>query len=274
MTNSKKVILITGASSGIGKASAEQLITEGHIVYGLARDLENLQKIEGLKPIVADVTDDKSLISTVNLVIENEGKIDVLFNNAGYGLYGAVEDVPIDDAKKQFEVNLFGLAKLTQLILPHMRTAGQGLIINMSSMGGKIYFPLGAWYHASKHAVEGFSDSLRLDVQSFGINVSIIEPGAIATNFGNVVDGPLMKYSGEGAYASIAKAFSRSLKNTYGKPETLSPPSVVAMAVSRAVNSKRPKTRYVAGKYARTLMLIRKIFGDRTFDKIALRQIR
>lgn len=270
----KKVILITGASSGIGRASAEQLISEGHIVYGFARDLENLKKIQGLKPIEGDMTDDKSLRSAVAAIISREGRIDVLFNNAGYGLYGAVEDVPIEVARRQFEVNLFGLARLTQLVLPHMRHAGSGLIINTSSMGGKIHFPLGAWYHASKHAVEGFSDSLRVDLKGFGIKVVIIEPGAIATQFGNVVDGPLMKYSGQGAYSVMAKAVRRGIANTYSKPNAISSPTVVARAVSHAVNSTRPKTRYAIGKFAKPLIFIRKFLGDRVFDRVALLQIR
>ena len=269
----KKVILITGASSGIGKASAEQLISEGHIVYGFARDIENLQKISGLRAIEGDMTKDESLVNAVKAILSAEGKIDVLFNNAGYGLYGAVEDIPIEAARRQFEVNLFGLARLTQLVLPHMRKAGSGLIINTSSMGGKVYFPLGAWYHATKHAVEGFSDSLRVDLKGFGIRVVIIEPGAIATQFGNVVEGPLMKYSGKGAYSEMAKAVVKGTENTYGKPNTISPPSVIAKAVSRAVNSKNPKTRYAAGKFAKPLIFARTFLGDRIFDRIASMQI-
>lgn len=270
----KKIILITGASSGIGRASAEQLITEGHIVYGFARDLENLETVSGMYPLQGNMTDDSSLVAAVDTIIKNEGVIDVLVNNAGYGLYGAVEDVPLDAARQQFEVNVFGLARLTQLVLPHMRAAGSGRIINMASMGGKIYFPLGAWYHASKHAVEGFSDSLRLDVHDFGIHVSIIEPGLIATHFGDVVDGPLMKYSGNSPYRSLAVAMAKSLKNTYGKPSSISAPSVVAKAISHAVNSNRPKTRYAVGKYAKLLIFIRKFLGDKTFDRIALGQVK
>jgi len=269
-----KIILVTGASSGIGKATAEQLISEGHTVYGFARDLENLQKIKGLIAIEGDMTSDKSLVDAVALVVAKEKRIDVLFNNAGYGLFGAVEDIPIEEARRQFEVNLFGLARLTQLVLPHMRKQGSGLIINTSSMGGKMCFPLGAWYHATKHAVEGFSDSLRIDLRGFGIKVVIIEPGVIATQFGNVMEGPLMKYSGKGAYRNIAKAVLKSTENTYGKPKSVSPPSVVAKAVSHAVNSKNPKTRYAIGKYAKLLIFSRTFLGDRIFDRIASMQIK
>lgn len=267
----KKVILITGASGGIGRASAEQLISEGHTVYGLVRDTKELQSTAGLKVIQGDMTDDASLMNAVDTVIANESRVDVLFNNAGYGVYGAVEDVPLKAARQQFEVNLFGLARLTQLVLPHMRSQGSGLIINTSSMGGKIYLPLGAWYYASKHAVEGFSDSLRVDVKGFGIKVVILEPGAIATNFGNVAEGPLTKYSGSGAYGGMAQAVAKSLHNIYSKPNSISPPSVVAQAVSHAVSSNNPKTRYVVGKYARPLIFARKYLGDAIFDRIASR---
>lgn len=243
-------------------------------MYGFARDIEKLQAIKGLRPIKGDMTDDKSLISVVNTVIKEEGKIDVLFNNAGYGLYGAVEDIPIEAARRQFEVNIFGLARLTQLVLPHMRKAGSGQILNTSSMGGKIYFPLGAWYYATKHALEGFSDSLRLDVKDFGIHVVLIEPGLIATKFGEVVDGPLMKYSDKSAYKPMIQVMAKSLKNIYGRPETLTEPSVVAKTVARAIGSQHPKARYVVGKYARPLLFARKILGDRLFDRIALRQIK
>ena len=270
----QKVILITCASSGIGKACAEQLLSEGHIVYGLARDYENLQKIPGLHALKGDMADDASLMRVVRAIIKNEGRIDALVNNAGYGLYGAVEDVPLEAARAQFEVNLFGLARLTQLVLPHMRAVGSGRIINMSSMGGKVYFPMSAWYHATKHALEGFSDGLRLDVKEFGISVSIIEPGLIATHFGSVADSSLVKYSGKGPYRRLAHAMAKSLTKTYGNPTSISQPSVVAKAVSHAINSSRPKTRYAVGKYAKLLIFIRKYLGDRIFDRLALRQIK
>jgi short-subunit dehydrogenase len=270
----KKIILITGASSGIGKASAEQLIREGHVVYGLARDYEKLQEIKGLRPIKGDMTDDLSLERAVETIIQDEGKIDVLFNNAGYGLYGALEDVPVEEARHEFEVNLFGLARLTQLVLPHMRKAGSGLILNTSSMAGKVYVPLSGWYHASKHALEGLSDSLRLDVAQFGIKVSIIEPGAIATHFVDVAEGPFMKYSGKGAYGRMTAILAKSMVNLYSKPEAITSPAVVATTVSQAVNSKNPKIRYVVGKYAKPMIFMRKYLGDRAFDKIVMMQVR
>jgi NAD(P)-dependent dehydrogenase (short-subunit alcohol dehydrogenase family) len=159
----KKVILITGASSGMGKETAIQLLKEGHIVYGAARRVEQMQDIvnDGGFAIALDVSSEQQIINGVAQIIKEQGKIDVLWNNAGYGLYGAIEDIKIEEARRQFEVNLFGLARITQEVLPYMRKAGQGLIINTSSMGGKMYTPLGAWYHATKHALEGWSDCLR-----------------------------------------------------------------------------------------------------------------
>lgn len=272
----KKVIIITGASSGIGRATADLLVSEGHIVYGTGRKDKELAeaKKSGIRILKVEMTDDASMKKAVSKVVKEQGRIDVLFNNAGYGLYGAVEDVPLDAARHQFEVNLFSLARMTQLVLPYMRKAKSGLIINMSSMGGQIYLPMGAWYHASKHAVEGFSDSLRLDLKQFGINVSIIEPGAIATHFGDTMEGPMLKYSGKGPYKALAKAMAKSTDNTYGRPETISPPSVVAKTVSKAISSDKPKTRYKVGKYARPFIFARKYLGDRVFDKLALQQVR
>lgn len=271
----KKVVFISGASSGIGRETAQLLVQKGYKVYGTGRkasELKEMQK-DGIQPIELEITDDDSIKNAVHTVIKAEGRIDVLFNNAGYGLYGAVEDIPIQDARRQFEVNLFGLARLTQLVLPHMRKAKSGLIINMSSMGGKIYLPMGAWYHASKHAVEGWSGSLRLDVKQFNINVTVIEPGLIATAFGDTMSKPMLRYSGKGAYADLAHAMAEGTKNTYGKPETITPPSEVAKAVYKAIKSRRPKTHYIVGKYARPMIYIRRMFGDKVFDRIAMQQI-
>jgi short-subunit dehydrogenase len=164
----KKVIVITGASSGMGKEAAKTLIQQGHTVYSVARRIDQMQDLQllGGYPIQMDVKKESDIQNVVDTIIQNEGKIDVLWNNAGYGLYGAVEDIPVEEARQQFEVNLFGLATITQKVVPYMRKAKTGTIINTSSMGGKMYTPMGAWYHASKHAVEGFSDSLRLAQQN------------------------------------------------------------------------------------------------------------
>ena len=182
---------ITGASSGLGKEIALRLLEEGYTVYGAARRVEQMQDLaeRGASVLQLDITQEDTLGAAISRVIVESGGIDVLVNNAGFGLYGAVEDTSLADARYQFEVNLFGLARLTQLVLPHMRDRGSGRILNMSSMGGKIYTPLGAWYHASKHALEGWSDCLRLEVAPFGIDVVVIEPGVIRTAFGDTMLG-------------------------------------------------------------------------------------
>ena len=188
----QKIILITGASSGIGKATAKRLISEGHIVYGAARRVENMSDLEemGGHAIRMDITNEAEVTAAVQRIMDENDRFDVLVNNAGYAVYGAVEQIPIDQARRQFEVNLFGLASLTQKIIPIMREQGAGQIINISSVGGKIYSPLGAWYHATKHALEGWSDALRIELAQFGIQVSIIEPGAIVTEFTDVMNEP------------------------------------------------------------------------------------
>lgn len=268
-----KVILITGASSGIGFSTLEKLVSEGNKVYGTGRKDEDLKKIKeaGGKPLKMEMTDYKTIENGVKRVIKNEDRIDVLFNNAGYGLYGSVEETSIEDAKNQFEVNLFSLAKATQLALPYMRKQKSGTIINTSSMGGKVYTPFGAWYHGTKHALEGWSDCLRLEVKQFGINVVIIEPGGIQTHWGIQAADNIERISSKGPYKKFGKKVANGLRNNYGSPGRLSPPSVIANIVSKAINSTNPKTRYVAGKYARTLIFIRKYLGDRIFDKLIMR---
>ena len=272
----KKVILVTGASSGIGKETAKQLIQEGHIVYVAARRLEKMKDLEemGATAIKLDVTKEEEIQNAVNIIIEKNGGVDVLVNNAGYAIYGAVEDTTIEDARRQFEVNIFGLASLTKKLLPYMREKNSGTIINISSMGGKVYTPLGAWYHATKHALEGWSDSLRLELKQFGIDVVIIEPGAIKTEFGDVMTAPMMERSGEGPYSKLAKSMEKAALESYEKPNASSPPSVISNLISKAINAKKPKTRYVAGKMAKPAMFARKYFGDRFFDKMIMSQVK
>ncbi len=271
----KKIILITGASSGIGKATALQLIKEGHTVYGAARRVEKMQELveAGGHAIAMDITDEAQVKTGVQKVMDEQGRIDVLINNAGYGLYGAVEDIPLDDARRQFEVNIFGLASITKEVLPHMRQQKSGQIINMSSMGGKMYTPLGAWYHATKHALEGWSDSLRLELKAFNIDVVVIEPGVIATEFGDVMYEPMLEYSGNGAYADLANALAKATKATY-EPSSASPPSVISDAISQAIKSDNPKTRYRVGKFAKPMVWIRNFLGDRIFDRAVMSQVK
>lgn len=262
----KGVVLITGASAGMGKATAELLLEKGYVVYGAARRIEKMKNLElkGAKILAMDMTDEQSMINGVNQIIQEQGKIDVLFNNAGYGSYGAVEDVPLEEARRQFEVNLFGLSRLTQLVLPHMRKQGSGKIINNSSMGGKVYTPLGAWYHATKHALEGYSDCLRFEVAQFGIDVVIIEPGSIESEWNDITLKNVQKTSGSTAYANMTKAFVDMSKNA-PKPTS---PKVIAGVVLRAIESRKPKTRYVAGQFAKPLMVLRKVVSDRMYDRI------
>ncbi len=271
--NQAKVVLVTGASSGIGKAIATQLLAEGHIVYAAARRVDKMVDLEKLGAIALkmDITQNEDIQNVVNTIEQKHGALDVLVNNAGYGIYGAMEDTLLEDARRQFEVNLFGLARLTQLVLPAMRAKGSGKIINMSSMGGRTYFPLGAWYHATKHALEGFSDCLRVELAPFNIQVIIIEPGAIQTEFGDVMMAPMMARSGHTAYAEQARAMVKNAKASYEQGDS-SPPSVIADIVSQAIKAKKPKTRYAAGKYAKPLIFVRKWFGDRFFDWM-LRQL-
>jgi short-subunit dehydrogenase len=272
----QKVILVTGASSGIGKDTAITLAKEGHIVYGAARRVEQMKELEeaGGHAIKLDVTDASQVSAGIKQILDAQGKIDVLVNNAGYGLYGAVEDISIEDARKQFDVNIFGLAQITKEVLPGMRERKSGQIINISSMGGKMYTPMGAWYHATKHALEGWSDCLRLELKQFNIDVVIIEPGVIATEFADVLYEPMLKNSGEGPYANMAKQLAAATKEMYGKPKSISPTSVISKAISEAVNSKKPKTRYRRGKFAKPMVWMRIMFGDRFFDKVIMSEVK
>lgn len=271
----KKVVLITGASSGIGKDAALLLAGEGHIVYGAARRAEKMQALVELggHALRLDVTDEQQIASVVAGIIEDQGQIDVLVNNAGYAVYGAVEDVSLDEARRQFEVNVFGLAAMTKAVLPTMRAQGSGTIINITSMGGKVYTPLGAWYHGTKHALEGWSDCLRLELAPHGIDVVVVEPGAIATEFGDVVTGPMLQRSGNGPYGDLAKRVANLTVESYNNGGS-SPPSVISELILRAIRARKPKTRYVAGKWAKPMMWMRKHLSDRTFDRIIMSQVK
>ena len=266
----KKIILITGASSGIGKDSALQLIKEGHIVYGAARRVEKMQDLvaAGGKAIKMDVTREEDVKATVQQVLKEQGKIDVLFNNAGYGLFGAVELITIEEARRQFDVNIFGLARMTKEVIPLMREQGKGTIINMSSVGGKVYSPFGAWYHGTKHALEGWSDCLRLELKPFNIDVVLIEPGAIATEFGSLMYDGILERSQGTPYERPTKIMAEETDKIFSAEGKLSPPSVISKLVVKAVRAKKPKTRYVAGKYSSSMLILRKYFSDRLFDKI------
>jgi NAD(P)-dependent dehydrogenase (short-subunit alcohol dehydrogenase family) len=267
VSNSDKTALVTGASSGIGEATALQLAELGYTVYAGARRVDRMSDLaeRGIRTRAVDVTDDRSMVALVETIIADTGRIDVLVNNAGYGLYGALEDVSIEEARRQFEVNVFGLARLTQLVLPQMRAQRNGCIVNISSMGGKIWEPLGGWYHASKFAVEGLSDSLRVEVAEFGIKVVIIEPGTIRSEWSGIAADKLESTSANTPYARQAKLVGAGLRSVERLPIAAGP-EVVAEVIAKAVQSPKPRTRYPAGGGARGMLLAERILPDRGFD--------
>ncbi|MGW1341428.1 oxidoreductase [Kribbella sp. NPDC002412] len=262
-----KIALVTGASSGIGEATARKLQALGFTVYGAARRVDRMAKLaaDGIHPIAMDVTDEDSMRAGIDRILAESGRIDVLVNNAGYGSYGALEDVPLSEARYQFEVNVFGAARLIQLVLPGMRAQRSGTIVNISSMGGKIYTPLGGWYHGTKFALEALSDCLRLEVRPFGVDVVVIEPGGIRTEWGGIAADNLRKVSAEGPYAGQAEPMARSMDSELADRRT-SPPSVIADAIAKAVTARRPRTRYLVGFGAKPLVTLRRILPDRAFD--------
>ena len=270
----KKVALVTGASSGIGEATALRLEERGFIVYAGARRTERMAALKnaGVHVISLDVTDDGSATKAVDTIIAAEGRIDLLVNNAGYGSYGAVEEVPLSEAQAQLDVNLLGLARMTQKVLPYMRAQKSGTIINISSVGGQFATPLGAWYHASKYAVEGLSDAMRLELKRFGINVVVIEPGSIQTEWGAIAADHLRAMSGQGPYAEQANAMAASL-DASSKPGywLASRPDVVAKAVTKAATARRPRTRYAVGFGAKPLIWTSRLTPDRAFDALIKR---
>ncbi|MFE0688955.1 oxidoreductase [Streptomyces xiamenensis] len=270
-----KTALVTGASSGIGEATALKLRELGFTVYGAARRTDRLQSLaeRDIRPLTMDVTDEDSLRAGVDRIVTDTGRIDALINIAGYGSYGALEDVPMDEARRQFEVNVFGALRLTQLVLPHMRAQRAGTIVNITSMGGKIYTPLGGWYHGTKFALEALSDCLRLEAKPFGIDVVVIEPGGIATEWGAIAADKLEEASGSGPYEAQAKAVASSLRSEANASRN-SPPSVIADAIGKAVTARRPKTRYATGFGAKPLISLRRVLPDRAFDTVISRAVR
>ncbi|MGL5858669.1 MAG: oxidoreductase [Angustibacter sp.] len=268
--------IVTGASSGIGQVVAERLVENGFTVYAAARRLERMAGLaeRGVRTVSADVTDEASLKALVDQVIAETGQIDVLVNNAGYGSYGALEDIPIEQARRQVEVNLMGLARLIQLVLPHMRAKRSGRIVNVSSIGGRIPEPLGSWYHATKFAVEGLSDSLRIELAPFGIHVVVIQPAAIRTEWAGIARDSLLTVSGGTAYQEQARALAAAHAHTYDSSRTSSDPAVVADGVLQAVTARRPRTRYAVGAGARPILLARRLLPDRAFDALLRRVLK
>ncbi len=264
-----KVILITGASSGIGFDSARTLAKQGHRVYAAARRTELMEPLKayGVKVFGMDVTDEESMKQGVETVIQAEGRIDVLINNAGYGYFGAIENVPLEEARRQLEVNVFGLARLTQLVLPYMRKQRSGRIINTSSIAGKMVFYMGGWYNVTKYSVEALSDALRMEMKPFGIDVMMIEPGAIKTDWGVIAARHLMESSVGTAYEQIGTQWAKNMDWFY-KTNWLSSPEVVTKAISRAVNSRHPKARYCRGRISITGRVLHALLPARWWDAL------
>lgn len=269
MIMEKKVILITGASSGIGYQTAEMLAREGHKVYGAARHVESLEALKplGVEGIDMDVTDNASMEAGVKAIIDKEGRIDILINNAGYGSYGSIEEVPIDEAKRQLEVNVFGAMRLVQLVLPYMRKQHFGRIINTSSIGGRITTYFGGWYHASKYAIEALSNALRMELQEFGIDVVLIEPGGIKTEWGIIAANKLKETVKGTPYEKAGNTCADGMIKLYSG-NRLSKPEVVAKTMCKAVKAKRPKARYLCGYMARLIVYMGMIMPTRMFDYV------
>ena len=267
-----KVVLITGASAGIGREAAILLAQQGHTVYAGARRMDRLAELadHGIKPVEMDVSNSDDNERAVSRIIEEAGRIDVLINNAGFGLYGPIEEIPIDEARHQFEVNLFGLAHLTQLVMPHMRAQGSGRIVNISSMVGKVFTPMGAWYIATKHALEGWSDCLRLEAAKFGIKVVLIEPGAINTEFGEVMGTLLAKFPDDSPYRAEIETLD-SLMRDPSEIADRTEAAAVAKVYARAATTKRPRRRYITGSLARPWIYTRRWLGDAAFEYIVCR---
>ncbi|WP_447642842.1 MULTISPECIES: oxidoreductase [Chitinophagaceae] len=266
-----KTVLVTGASAGIGKATAIYLAQNGYKVYGAARRLEKLQELKsfGINPIALDVTNNESAAICINQIIKETGSIDVLVNNAGAGFYGALEDVPLSDAKNMIDVNLFGVARLIQLVLPNMRNNKSGKIVNISSIGGKIGMPMGSWYNASKFAIEGLSDALRNEVKQFGIDVIVVEPGGTNSEMTGIGLEYVTRISGKTAYKKLAE----SIVKMYTEMKA-SEPIVIAKLIKKSIEAHNPKTRYSGGAMAKPMLLMKKLLSDKLFDRILMSQMK
>ena len=273
-----KTVIITGCSSGIGQATAAQLgRRDDWTVYATARRPETLAELEsaGCRTLALDVTDEASMIAAVDAVTAESGRIDALVNNAGYSQSGATETLDVDDVRRQFETNVFGLLRLSQLVLPTMRAQRDGRIVNISSMGGKLVFPGGGAYHATKFAVEAFSDAMRFEVAGFGIKVVIIEPGLITTNFDQAAVGT-MDLEDPGPYADFNRTVASATVDTYQGPmkHLGGPPDAVAKVIEKALDARRPRTRYTVTPSAKMALATRGLMTDRMWDRAMRTQFR
>ena len=266
-----KAVLITGSSTGIGRATAELLAASGWTVYATARRLESIRDLtqRGCKVLALDVCDEESMRAAVAQVEAAEGAVGVLINNAGYGQEGPIEEVPMAEVRRQFETNVFGLTRLTQLVLPGMRRQGWGKIVNLSSIGGRLTFPGGGFYHATKHAVEALSDALRFEVKGFGIDVIVIEPGPIKTQFGDTAINSInAARAAQSPYASFNDQIAAKVREAYEGPmgRLAAGPEAVAKVIQNAITVQRPRTRYLVTAAAHIIVGLRRILSDRAFD--------
>ncbi len=269
MKNTQKIILITGGSSGIGFDSAIALAKQGHKVYAAARRVDMMEPLKefGIVPLSLDVTNDNSMQECVNAVLDAENRIDVLINNAGYGYFGAIENVKMEEARKQLEVNVFGMARMCQLVLPTMREQHAGRIINIASIAGRVTVYFGGWYNVSKYAVETFSDALRMETKPFGIDVVLIEPSAIKTNWGIIAADNLEASSRGTVYEAKAINEANNMHKAY-RSNFFSKPKVVTKAICKAVNRRRPRTRYCIGRGGKMIIFLHSILPTRCWDRI------
>jgi short-subunit dehydrogenase len=279
MTNAiSKPVLITGCSTGIGRSTAERLARNGHTVYATARRLDAIADLaqQGCKLLALDVCDEGSMHAAVGEVEREQGAVGVLINNAGYGSEGPTEEVPMSEVRRQFETNVFGLLRLTQLVLPGMRRQGWGKIVNLSSMGGRMTLPGGGIYHATKYAIEALSDALRFEVRGFGVDVIVIEPGAIKTEFGNTAIARVDALGGGPDYAAFRETLKQQIRNAYEGPMAAFAvgPEAVAKVIEKGITARRPRTRYVVTLGARVLMGLRRVLPDRAFDAFLRTQFR
>ena len=269
-----RAVLITGCSTGIGRATAERLAGNGWKVYATARDVGKIASLadHGCELLPLDVTDEASMRAAVEEVERREGAVGILVNNAGYSQSGAVEEVPMEKVRRQFETNVFGLVRVCQLALPGMRRQGWGRIVNISSMGGKFTFPGGGYYHATKHAVESISDALRFEVAGFGVNVVVVEPGLIRTSFADAATASMAKTPSdlaENPYAGFSAAVAKTTRDNYERGPILKlggGPETVAAAIERAISAERPRTRYAVTPSAHLFMGLRRLLPDRAWD--------
>lgn len=267
-----RAVLITGCSTGIGRATALHLAKSGEFtVYATARKVETLGDLEraGCRTIALDVCDEASMQGAVTAVERDCGSVWALINNAGYSQSGAVESIPMESLRRQFETNVFGLVRMCQLVLPGMRSRGEGRIVNLSSMGGKLTFPGGGVYHGTKYAVEALSDALRFEVKGFGVDVVLIEPGLITTSFGDTAVGSIGAATDDGPYgkfnASVAKSTAEAYKGPMAKLG--GPPETVAKKIETALTASRPRPRYTVTPSAKVVMVMRRLLSDRMWDR-------